>query len=255
MQLWTELHLKTLIPTFIFEIIISIILGYLLKNKNYEIKMIPIKIISIILLLLECVKQIYSFNNGYDLYHIPLHFCSLFLYFLPLMAFYRGKYKDFINSFTVICCAMLYVFMIIYPNMVYGEGSILNFNKGFLAFHTVIFHNLVCFAFTLMITLSLYKVDTKKDTKYIFWGYLIYSVIAAIFAQILKTNYNGFYKCNVEFIDNIRLGLIQNIGWLGQLVFVSVAILIIILFGYACYWLFRLFLLIKEKLAFLKSEN
>ena len=51
MQLWTFEHFVTLIPTVIIMILITFLLSKLLKNKSYEIKMIPFKIIAVLLLL------------------------------------------------------------------------------------------------------------------------------------------------------------------------------------------------------------
>ena len=63
MGLWTIEHLLTIIPTFIVFTIISLLLRKLLINKSYEIRMIPLKIIGIVLIVIEICKQITSFNT------------------------------------------------------------------------------------------------------------------------------------------------------------------------------------------------
>ena len=85
MELWSPNHVKTLLPSFIIMIILGIILRIFLGKKSEKIRMIPFQICTVILLVLEVIKQVKSFADGYDLYHIPLHFCSLFLYLLPAM--------------------------------------------------------------------------------------------------------------------------------------------------------------------------
>lgn len=251
MGLWTKWHAMTLIPAFAVMIVIGLVLRKFLKDKDEKYRMIPIQVIAVTLLVLEVGKQIYSIVNGYDLYHIPLHFCSLFLYFLPLFAFYKGKYKNAVRSFTTICSSMLLVFLIIYPTMIYGDYNIVAFFKGYLDFHTVAFHNLAALACVLIIALDLYKPDTKRDIKSIFIGYGIYSFIAALFANLLSTNYNGFYRCGIDAIKNVQLALIDKIGWAGQLIYNLGMTAATFAFGLVCYGIYRgvlaLINLIKNK--------
>ena len=93
MELWTKWHAMTIIPVFVAGIAFSILLGYLLRNQSEKIRLIPVQIIAVVIIVLEIIKQTFSIIEGYDLYHIPLHFCSLFLFLIPLAAFYNGKHK------------------------------------------------------------------------------------------------------------------------------------------------------------------
>ena len=151
MKLWTISHVWQLLPTLAICAILAILIGHWLKNKDEKIRMIPIQIISVVLVVLEIAKQIYGLCTGYNLYWIPLHYCSLFVYLLPLFAFWRGKGKGFIRGVTVACCSALMLFLLVYPELIYGEGHILAFGKDFYATHTVLFHNLVPFAFFLIL--------------------------------------------------------------------------------------------------------
>ena len=246
MTLWTKEHAITVVPAFAIMIVIALILARVLKNKEEKYKMIPIQIIAVTLVVLEIIKQGYSISRGYDLYHIPLHFCSLFVFFMPLFAFYKGKYQKQIRAFTMVCGAMLFMFMLIYPTMIYSADNIVNFTNGFLDFHTVAFHNLVCFAFILILALRLYDFDTKHDMKVVLVGYSVYSLVAAVMSQILKTNYNGFYRCGIDAIAVFVDGLKAKIGWPAQLIYVLGMSAATILFGVVCYWIFRgLFALIN----------
>ena len=64
MELWSDLHLKTLLPAFFVFASISIFLGIWLSKKDESIRLIPIKILSVILVLLEIAKQIYAIAIG-----------------------------------------------------------------------------------------------------------------------------------------------------------------------------------------------
>ena len=92
MELWTAEHAKTLLPAVAVMILIAGILRPVLK-KDEKIRMIPIQILTCVLLVMEVGKQVLSLVQGYDLYCLPFHFCSLFLYVMPVMSFYKGKYR------------------------------------------------------------------------------------------------------------------------------------------------------------------
>ena len=66
--------------------------AFLMKLLNMSLT--ATVVLAVILLLLEVGKQTLSIMRGYSLYHIPLHYCSLFIFMLPVMAFYRGKHMD-----------------------------------------------------------------------------------------------------------------------------------------------------------------
>lgn len=121
---WTSLHAYTLIPQFIVYIVLAFILSRLLKDKDYEKQLLPLKICTILLLVLEVIKQLRGFIVGYDSYWIPLHFCSLFLYFHPIACFYKGKYRNTFMLIAGVVSACLFLFMAVYPNIVYSDDAI-----------------------------------------------------------------------------------------------------------------------------------
>lgn len=143
---------------------------------------------------------------------------------------------------------MLMVFMIVYPDMIYSAGNIRDYFKTYSDFHTVTFHTLVCFVFVLIIALKLYDFDTKRDMKIIPIWFTIFCVISATMAQILKTNYNSFYDCNIDAIETIRVNLISQIGWWGQLIFVICIYIVNIMFAFACYWIVRGVITLAKKI-------
>ena len=98
MQLWTLDHAKTLLPAVAVMLLIALGLRIWLGKKSLKVRMIPLQIATCVLLLLEVGKQVLSLQRGYDLYHLPFHYCSLFLFVMPVMAFYRGKYRQQVNA-------------------------------------------------------------------------------------------------------------------------------------------------------------
>ena len=55
---WTPLHAYTLIPQFIVYAALAFFLSRALRNKDFETKLLPLKICTILLLVLEVAKQI-----------------------------------------------------------------------------------------------------------------------------------------------------------------------------------------------------
>lgn len=239
MELWTKEMAFQLIPSIIIMIGIALVLRHFLKDKEEKIKLIPLQIIGVLLIVLEILKQSFSIARGYDLYHIPLHFCSLFIFLIPIFAFYKGKYKEHIRAFTIVCCSMLMMFMLVYPELIYSGSDVVNYFKDFFAFHTVTMHNLILLAFFIILSLNLIEFKWRRDMIMGAIGYGIYSVIAGTMAQILKTNYNNFYRCSIDIFRGIQDSLIDSLGWFGQLIYVVVYSCLIIIFSYVCYWTMR----------------
>lgn len=121
MGLWTKEHFYLIVPSFIVFIVFAVILGKLLKGKSEKTRYLPLQIITLVLLALEFMKQGYNMkDDGYDLYALPFHYCSLFLYLLPLHSFYKGKFKKTIDAISLSCLASLFLFMLVMPNVVMG---------------------------------------------------------------------------------------------------------------------------------------
>ncbi len=237
MGLWTKMHLLTVPPAFIIFIIIALVVGRLLKDKPEKIRLIPLQIITVILLVLELMKQINAAKGGYDLYALPFHYCSLFLYLLPLHSFYHGKYRHLTDTAAFGCLCSLFLFMLVMPAIVYGDGAISDFTGSFSSFHTVVFHNLVCLYFLLTLSLGLYSLDTKRDMKVlaIFLG--IYVAIAAVLSNTIKVNFHNLYECNLGIVEQIREAMLAKIGWWAQLIYDVALFILTILFAYAAYFL------------------
>ena len=212
MGFWTKAHLVTVLPAFVAMLVIALLMRKWLLKKPYETRMIPIKIISVIILLIEVGKQAVSVARGYDPYHLPLHFCSIFVYVLPLFAFYRGKGKE--KAASVACASMIALFigMLIIPNVIYTDARIETFFEDYLSFHTVFFHNLVIFALFLSLLLDLHRPSGKR-AEVIFAALfgLAFSLIAAAASHLLQTNFSNFLYSTVSIMkdltDKVRAAL------------------------------------------------
>ena len=241
MELWTYDHAVTLIPSVAVMVAITLLLRRWLGNKSYKVRMIPIQVIAVILMIIEAGKQILSLHRGYDLYHLPFHFCSLFIFMVPAMAFYQGKHREKVNCITATLCASVFSLMLIYPNLIYGAGSVQNYFKDFFSFHTVTFHNLVMLAFLLIPALQLHKPQPKGEVKAVILFIICFCVVSASMAHILKTNYANYYSCNIPVLETVRLAVQEAVGALpAKLLYIAIVSALNVVYVYGAYWLYRL---------------
>ena len=249
MELWTAEHAMTLLPAVAVMIIIALILRKVLK-KDEKIRMIPIQILTCILLVMEVGKQALSLAQGYDLYCLPFHFCSLFLYVMPVMSFYKGKHRQAVFTVSTALCASVFLLMMIYPALIYSADNVLNFFNGYFDFHTVAFHNIVIFLFILIIALDIHVPAPKGYSKPIIIFVLCFCVVSASMAHILKTNFANYYTCNIPVLEEVRLAVQDAIGPLpATLMYVSILSALNVGFTLMSYQLFRFVHFIVNKKA------
>lgn len=251
---WTMLHFKTIIPTFLVMFGIAFFLARLFRNETEFVKLLPIRIIAIIIIFLEIMKQYLSIKQGYTLYHLPFHFCSMFVFLFPLFAFVKGRYKEHVRIITLISCTLLFAFMIIMPNTIYAPEDITLFLKDFFSFHTVFFHNIVIFGFFYIVNIKLYSLDLKRDLKTILIVFPLYGSVACVMSNMMKVNFNSFYYCQIPFIEDFRLWMIDKIEWGGHAIYTILLFIVSFVFILLCYWVFRSVVLFVEKIR-LKRAN
>lgn len=241
MELWTSAHARTFLPALAVMTVLAAALRLTIGSKPLKIRMIPFQILACVLVLLEIGKQVLSFAQGYDLYHIPLHFCSLFIFAVPVMAFYNGKRREQVQAVAAALGAAVTALMLIYPNLIYSAGNIEGFFTDYFDFHTVAFHNLVVFNFVLTVALEPHTPQPRGEGKAVVLFTAGFCTAAAVFAQLLKTNYANFYTCNIAPLETVRQAVADVLGaGLTQLLYVLTVAFLHILFVLGAYWLYRL---------------
>ena len=241
MQLWTYEHVITVLPGLAVMLLLAFVLRKLLKNKPCSVRMIPISVIAAVLLLLEAGKQGISLSRGYDLYCLPFHFCSLFIFMLPMMAFYRGKGAKTVAAITTALCMSVFLLMLLYPNLIYGSWNVTGYFEDYMSFHTVTFHLLVMLAAVLILALELYEPMGKQETRSVFFFILGFCTVSASMAHILKTNYANYYTCNIPVLEQVRLSVEQAAGAVpAKLLYVVIVSALNVVFVYGAQMLCRL---------------
>ncbi len=240
MELWSDAHIATLLPTALAMLLISAILGYVLKNKSEKIRMIPFQVCAILLFVLEIGKQADSFSNGYDLYHLPFHYCSLLIVAPLIMGFYNGKHTELVRGVITSICTAVALLTLIYPCLIYSADNIRNYFTTYLDFHTVTFHSICIMLPMLILSLRLHPTTVKGTNTAIVVAMIIYSIIAASMAHLLKTNYANMYQCNVPPLENVRQIVQQALGYTtAQLLYVTIVSVLQVLFTIGAYYLYR----------------
>jgi hypothetical protein len=117
-----------------------------------------------------------------------------------------------------------------------------------MAFHTVLFHNIVMFAFVLIVALGIHTPEQKGEQKAALLFIVCFCVISATMAQLLKTNYNNFYTCNIPVFEALRLAVQQALGaGAAQAFYICSVTVMDILFMWGAYWFYRLMRRITNK--------
>lgn len=246
MQLWSPEHIKTLIPAVFCMLALGAVLRFTLGDKDIKVRMIPFRIVACMLFALEVGKQALSLYRGYSLYHLPFHFCSMFIFVPLIMAFYNGKHKDAVRAFTTAICGALFLLMLIYPDLIYSGGSVREFFTDYMSFHTVAFHNLAMLEFVLIIALRLHT-PGAGDTRAVLAGITVFCAVSAVMAQLLKTNFANFYKCNIPVFEELRQSLQGTLGYVGtQALYIAVLVALNVLFVLLSYGLYRGLLRLTE---------
>lgn len=241
MQLWTKEHFWQLSISVLVMIVIALILNKFIGKKSLKVRMIPFQILAVILFLSEIGKQYFSFQRGYDLYHIPLHVCSLFIPLLPLMAFYKGKGSNIVKTLACTVTTALMMFMVVYPNLIYGAWNITGFFNSYFDFHTVFYHNVVIFEFILIIVLRLHHIGDVKYNKSVVLLGVGFAAAAGTASNVLKVNFAKFLHCNdiapvANFVNSIKGAVGES---LGQLIYVIILGILHVFFFLGCYYLYR----------------
>ena len=247
MILWTPTHIKTLLPSIIVMIIIAVVLRFTLGNKSLRIRKIPFQILACLLFALEIAKQVISLKEGYDLYHLPFHFCSILIFLPIIMAFYQGKYESTVCCITSAVTAAIFTLTAAYPNIIYSDTAVQEFTTKFFSFHTVAFHNVAMLLFLLIPALNLHQ-PKKGEIKKILLFILGFCTVSASMAHILKTNFNNFYTCNIAPLEAVRMSVETSLGSTAAAIFyVLIVTALNLAFVTGAYYLYRLLNLINKK--------
>lgn len=225
--MWTNEEKYVLPLTLGIILIVSLVLCLLFRKKSEKIKNIPLATITIIMLVMEVIKQVMAFSEGYSTWTIPLHFCSLFLYFYPLATLTKGKIKDFGVTMAFVSSALMSALFYFNPSSIISASAGDVFGS-FGNFHTFTYHHLVILFLFTGLLLNMFKVS-KKSFIHVLIGFTVYGLIAIPMAHILDTNYCNILTSNIGFMEALRLSVGQIIYTIVMFLFAISASFVLLL--------------------------
>ena len=176
-------------------------LSILLKNTKWQ--SMPFRFFAVFLLVLEIAKQIWCICDGYSLYNLPLHFCSLFTPLFFLSQFTKPKCAKIFKPLAFVYSGTVTFLMCVNPNGMIGNASSQIFTR-FLSFHTFSFHFTVAAYFVFSICFCDY-VPKLKDFLNVCCGVLVYATYAIPCAYIFNANYLNILFSVWEPFENFRI--------------------------------------------------
>jgi|LGOV01.1.fsa_nt_gb hypothetical protein len=203
---WTTDQLRVFPVAFGFIILVSIALSLLLKNKSPKLKNLPFQIITIVLIIAEITKQIRAMDGAYSLWNIPLHYCSMFMFWFLLASFTKGKVKEIGHKVSLLMgIGFLLGFMYDATTIIGGSAGNLTFAwNNFGNLHTFYYHFTVILFLALQVGLKQSSISLK-DFKTISIPFFTWMAITTVFANVLNTNFTNLLYNNITFMDLIRL--------------------------------------------------
>lgn len=200
-------------------------LHFLLRKKKQFKRRIPLQIITLIVVIIEIVKQIYYHDNpDFTYYVLPLHFCSLFMVLMPLSQFFGNKVGNIFKPMTFVYSCLVFILVLANPNALIGQSTS-DILGSFHNIHTFVFHFSVIAYFIFSIALGDYQPKFRHCIN-VSCGIAVYASYAIPCSYHLQTNYVNILYCYFEPLENFRL-------WAGQ-VWYNVVLFLIGIAGACC---------------------
>lgn len=241
--MWTKDEVYILPLAIGVILIISIVLWLLLRKKSNKIKNIPLVVITLIMQVLEVIKQSREIKEGYSLWAIPLHFCSLFLYFYPLATLTNGKIKEFGITMSFVSSFLMTALFYFNPSSIISDSASDVFGN-FSNFHTFIYHHLVILFLFIGLFLNLFKLS-KFSFIHALVGFSVYALIAVPTAHIIDVNFCNILTSNIGFMEDFRLHVGQILYTIVMFLFAICSSFVLVLINLSIKKLKRKHLLYK----------
>lgn len=238
---YSEYDKRVLPLVFVVIVLVSAILALILRHRSERVRSIPTAIVAVALILMEFIKQRWNILGEYDPYYLPIHFCSLFVLFIPLAELCGKRFSRIFRPIAVCLSFIVSGAMYVFPYGIIGDACE-TFGEDFYRTHTFIFHHLI--VFYLMLTIALRLCSPRvRDVPGVGAVGLIYSAVALPLAYRLGENYCNFLESVIPQMESFRIDngqraytllliVILTVGtMLGSLLYVGIHKLIGICFS------------------------
>jgi hypothetical protein len=200
---YTKSELTVLPIAFSVMLAITLFLRLGLKGRSEKLKRAPFFVITVTMVAGEVVKQLRGLFVGYDLWWIPLHFCSTYFIWFSLAEFTRGEFSKRMKNVAFLASAVLFFAFYSQPRAIISSACEDIF-RDFSTAHSFFFHHLALLYFMLSVGLEQVKVGVK-DIPYWTVGMGVYYLLAVGCAFALNVNYFSVLENPVPLFDAVRV--------------------------------------------------
>ncbi len=177
-----------LIPMFITFVCIAIYVSLsvvFLKNENEHKRLLPVRIVFIMLVVLEIAKIVYLIGRDdyYFANRFPIVFCSMSMYAYPVFCFKNNRFSDIAKGFSIIPGIIAFIFF---------AAIQWKYDMSLMQVHSYIYHGSMLGVAVYLIASKLYVFKFKK-----------------FYAQALTV---GIYFLSASFISLLIGGAISVFG-------------------------------------------
>ncbi len=225
---WSKGDVFVLPLALAFIVFTGVVLWLFLRNKSERARSIPLKVLAVFIVLLEASKQIYyNFFEPFTYYILPFHFCSTFIWLMPLAQFTVGKAQRFFKPMPICYSLIVIVLIYAYPRVLLGNSTA-NVFGSFHNAHTILFHHCMVAYFVFSVLLGNYR-PQKKDWIPLIAGIGFYALYAVPVAYALKINYVNILKSDFAPFESIRVSSGQFVY--NALLFTVAVVSVLVIWG------------------------
>ncbi len=202
-----RIYTAILIPV-IFILASAIALGLHRLCKGKQTSRLLFLLISLAFVGLETSKQIYEFcrPEGYQLYSIPLHVCSFFVFFPIFAACLKQEWKitKIFWALSANCAVIVSIAMLVAPEIIIGlqTEAVLKSTGTYIEYHSVAHHALIVLYAFLLLFFRPWK-PNRGDCVWascIWGGFLL---LAWVMANALSTDFSSFLRIGNGFFQQL----------------------------------------------------
>lgn len=181
---------KHLLGTAVTLFLVALALILLLKVFKVKNHSRVLRIATILLLFLEVLKQVRGIIDAgwtYPVWALPFQLCSVPLYLFPIVAFGKGRFREFLlpGTYTISFCAALA--MLAYPSTVLGTTDVwFPLTGNYFPLVSFSFHGVMVF-FSLYLVLSKTYLPKWRDYPKAYATMVFFAFVAILVNLIFKT--------------------------------------------------------------------
>jgi len=75
-----------------------------------------------------------------------------------------------------------------------------------------------------------------------------YVVVATAMSYLFETNFHNLLQCNLAPIENIRLAIVESMGWAGQALYIAILFVLTIALAMVAYFAVHGLLILVDKI-------